>query len=273
MDNPEAMRVIIEDIFVRQQLWTLLWVLLVALLSAVSAFGGAYLKQRGENYATSQDFNTLKEQLGQNTRVVEDAKATIQQLHWPVELAQELQKTRGVERQELRFKSYGALWKELRPLAIYDATDIDKEEVGDMSSKLSNWYFSEYGGLLLTPQAREFYFALQDLLQVTSDVSEEWSAGRSEESEGDQKAIFRRVLQEWSDDKLMAISVLDYFETSTFEHWQKEATDLGKKWREGVKDVATAWSKLDEKQRFATLQQVGSILRTSLVNDLESRHL
>ena len=42
------------------------------------------------------------------TSAEEAAKATIQQLKWPGELARELQKTRGVERQELRFKSYGA---------------------------------------------------------------------------------------------------------------------------------------------------------------------
>ena len=203
------------------------------------------------------------------TSAEEAAKATIQQLQWPAELARELQKTRGVERQELRFKSYGALWKELRPLAIYDAKVINKKAVGDLSSKLSNWYFSECGGLLLTPQARDFYFALQDLLRATSRVPEEWDADRSKESEGDQKLIFRAVLTARSADE--AVSVLDYFSTGAFEDWQNEATDLGKKWREGIKDVAAAWNELDEGQRFATLQQVGSILRTSLVNDLESR--
>lgn len=203
------------------------------------------------------------------TSAEEAAKATIQQFQWPAELARELQKTRGVERQELRFKSYGALWKELRPLAIYDAKVINKKAVGDLSSKLSNWYFSECGGLLLTPQARDFYFALQDLLRATSRVPEEWDADRSKESEGDQKLIFRAVLTAWSADE--AVSVLDYFSTGAFEDWQNEATDLGKKWREGIKDIAAAWNELDEGQRFATLQQVGSILRTSLVNDLESR--
>jgi Tfp pilus assembly protein PilO len=43
------------------------------------------------------------------TSAEEAARATIQQLKWPVELAQELQKTRGVERQENRYKCYGAL--------------------------------------------------------------------------------------------------------------------------------------------------------------------
>jgi hypothetical protein len=203
------------------------------------------------------------------TSAEETVKATIQQLYWPAELARELQKTRGVERQELRFKSYGTLWKELRPLAIYDATAINKSMAADLSSQLSNWYFSEYGGLLLTPQARGFYFALQDLLRTTSRLPEDWEANRSEESEGDQQRIFRTVLTTKGASE--AIGALDYLSTGAFDDWQNKAADLAKEWRQGINSVAAHWSKLDSQQRFATLQQVGSVLRTSLVNDLESR--
>lgn len=203
------------------------------------------------------------------TSAEEAAKATIQQLQWPAELARELQKTRGVERQELRFKSYGALWKELRPLAIYDETIINRKIVSDLSSKLSDWYFSECGGLLLTPQARDFYFALQDLLRATSKFPEDWDTDRSGTSEGDQKLIFQDVLAARS--AAEAISVLDYLSTGAFEDWQNQAASLAKKWREGIRDVAATWKELDRGQRFATLQQVGSVLRTSLVNDLDSR--
>lgn len=203
------------------------------------------------------------------TTAEEAAKAAIRELQWPAELTRELQKTRGVERQELRFKSYGLLWKELRPLAIYDPTIINKKVVGDLSSKLSDWYFSDCGGLLLTPQSRDFYFALQDLLRATSKLPEDWAADRSEESEGDQKDIFRGVLAARGADE--AISVLDDLSTSALEEWQNVAADLGKKWKKGINKVAAAWKELDKRQRFATLQQVGSVLRTSLVNDLESR--
>jgi hypothetical protein len=203
------------------------------------------------------------------TSAEEAAKATIQQLKWPGELARELQKTRGVERQELRFKSYGALWKELRPLAIYDATAINKKVVGDMSSKLSDWYFSACGGLLLTPQARDFYFALQDLLRATSKFPEDWDVDRPEESAGAERSVFQAVLKARNAEG--AISALEYVSTGALEDWQDKAADLAKKWRKGINDVAEAWRDLDKKQRFATLQQVGSVLRTSLVNDLESR--
>jgi hypothetical protein len=205
------------------------------------------------------------------TSAEEASKATVRELNWARELARELQKTRGVERQELRFKSYGALWKELRPLAIYDATVFNKKTVGDLSSKLSDWYFSECGGLLLTAKARDFYFALQDLLRATLRVPEEWSAVRSEEHQGGQKLIFRTVLEARNSNE--AISVLDYFSEGKFDNWQEMASDLGKKWKVGIRDVATAWNELDEGQRFASLQQVASKLRTSLVTDLESRLL
>jgi hypothetical protein len=203
------------------------------------------------------------------TSAEEAAKATIQQLQWPAELARELQKTRGVERQELRFKSYGALWKELRPLAIYDETVMNRKTVNDLTSKLSDWYFSECGGLLLTPQARDFYFALQDLLRATSRFPEDWDADRSGASEGDQKLIFQKVLKARGAEG--AISVLDYLSTGAFEDWQNQAASLAKEWRKGINDVAASWKELDRRERFATLQQAGSVLRTSLTNDLDSR--
>jgi hypothetical protein len=207
------------------------------------------------------------------TSAEEAAKATIGQLQWPGELARELQKTRGVERQELRYKSYGALWKELRPLAIYDAAVIDKEVVGKLSSSLSDWYFSECGGLLLTSQARSFYFAVQDLLRATSRIPEDWEADRSEESEGEQRNHVYSLLERKRGDDvvLKAIGVLDYFRTGTYENWHETAPDLGRRWREGISQIAAGWMELDRKERFAVLQQAGSLLRTSLVNDVEAR--
>lgn len=203
------------------------------------------------------------------TSAEEGAKTAIRNLAWPKEFARELQKSRGLERQELRFKSYGALWKELRPLAIYDMAKIDKKAAGNLFTKLTDWYFSECGGLLLTPQARDFYFALQDLLRVTSSSPMDWNAGRSEELEGRADVTFREVLR--ARNLHDGISVLDYFSNGSLEDWPQEATVLGKKWRETIKQLGAAWTELAERQRFAILQQVGSKVRSSLANDLESR--
>src|SRR5262249_60476056 len=67
----------------------------------------------------------------------EGAKVAIKNANWAQELAQVLEKTRGTERQELRFKSYGALWKTLRPLAIYDSAPFDSAAAGKLLRDLT----------------------------------------------------------------------------------------------------------------------------------------
>jgi hypothetical protein len=201
----------------------------------------------------------------------EAAKAALRQFTWPAELARELQKSRGLERQELRFKSYGALWKELRPLAIYDENRINRRAVRNLSSKLSDWYFSECGGLLLTPQVREFYFALQDLLRTTSRDSEEWVAVRPVTPDVDEKDIFVALLN--AKGAQGAIDALQFVASSDLESWQSAAKEHAEKWKAEINHVATSWNELDSGRRFATLQQVASVLRTSLCNDVESRTL
>jgi hypothetical protein len=203
------------------------------------------------------------------TTAEEAAKTAIEKLKWPAELGRELQKTRGVERQELRFKSYGALWKELRPLAIYDVATIDKKVVGDMLPKLSDWYFSDCGGLLLTPQARDFYFALQDLLRALSSSPDDWEVVRPQESGENEKDLFKAVMRAKS--TAAAISAFEYIKSDALDEWQAKAPGHADSWRKGVNSIADKWGELDNAQRFVTLQQVGSVLRTSLANDLESR--
>ena len=198
----------------------------------------------------------------------EGARAAIQDLEFPREFRRELQKVRGKERQELRFKSYGALWKELRALAIYDTTPLDKQTTGSLCSKLTDWYFSDCGGLFLTPEARYFYFTLQDLLQKASRFRTDWRADRVESAEMSQK-IFRELLT--SKSSKAAIDVMDYFSKGDYEQWREKGSVQGKTWREEMTKIAEEWGTLDEHQRFAVLQQLGSKLRTSLSNDLESR--
>jgi hypothetical protein len=198
----------------------------------------------------------------------EGAKAAIQDFEFPREFRRELQKIRGKERQELRFKSYGALWKELRPLAVYDTTPLDRQAAGTLSLKLTDWYFSDCGGLFLTPEARDFYFTLQGLLQMASRSPESWSADRLESPEMAQK-IFRELLT--TKDAGGAIDVLDYFGKGDNEQWRETGSLHGKTWKEEMRKIGKEWGALDGRQRFAVLQQLGSKLRSSLSNDLESR--
>jgi len=177
-------------------------------------------------------------------------------------LARELEKTRGVERQQLRFESYGALWKELRPLAIYDPNPIDRKETAMLSSALSNWYFSKTGGLFLTTHLRDFYFALQDLLQVVALHSEDW---QSERFNDDLKKLFLKVCKSNGFEAAEQI-----VEDPSKEGSGKGDTPSGA-WKKGVNKLAASWHDYTPKERFAILQQVGSVLRTAMVKDIESR--
>ncbi|MFO1059909.1 MAG: hypothetical protein U1E53_23455 [Dongiaceae bacterium] len=204
------------------------------------------------------------------TSAEEAAKAAIQELRWPGELARELQKARGVERQESRYKSYAALWKCLRPLAIYETLVIDKKAASELSKVLSDWYFCESGGLLLTPQARGFYFALQDLLRTISGTAYSWVVERPT-THGNEPTILLALLEDRRAGT--SIEAFHFVTTGSLEDWKKDAADYATKWRSGINVLADDWQHLDNDQRFATLQQAGSILRSSLANDLESRLL
>jgi len=202
------------------------------------------------------------------TSAEEFAKAVAKEIHWPAELARELEKTRGVERQELRYKSYGALWKELRPLAIYDTPVIDKAAVTELSLSLSNWYFSEAGGLLLTSQARDFYFALQDLLRTISNSPHDWVAYRRKNSTGNEKELFKGILEKRKSQG--AIDALEYLDNSP-KNWQVEAVVHAGYWKADIRVIANDWLQLTGEERWIIMQQVASVLRTSLATDLESR--
>jgi len=196
----------------------------------------------------------------------EGAKVAIKNENWVRELAQELEKTRGTERQELRFKSYGALWKRLRPLAIYDSAPFDSAAAGALLRDLTDWYFSEEGGLMLTAPVREFYFALQDLLRVIAGVSG-WRSERPADPRGEFADLARTK-------NLTGVSeVLAAFknEDKALSLWTHDVKPLADRWHTDVKQLAADWSHLEPSQHFAVLQQVASTLRTAMTCDVESR--
>jgi len=190
----------------------------------------------------------------------------VDNINWPNELTQALERARGVERQELRYKSYGELWARLRPLARYGTEPISRETVRELSKALSDWYFSPCGGLLLTRQTRSFYFAIQDLLQEVSNSAEDWVV---QPSEDEPRRVFRKLLEKKG--LHQAIAVQDYLDERAFGEWEKTGDRYGSDWRTDVQKLARSWQDMEEKERYWTLQQVGSVLRTSLTNDVESR--
>jgi hypothetical protein len=67
---------------------------------------------------------------------------------------------------DLRITRYEELWKTLRPLAKYGrSTALSHKQTSDLIAALSTWYF-DTGGLVLSSDAREDYFALQDGLEL-----------------------------------------------------------------------------------------------------------
>lgn len=127
----------------------------------------------------------------ESNRELEVLKLAVSNANWPEALRQELQKTRSIERQEFRIKSYGALWSKLRVLAIYDRKIINRSTALRLSEDLSDWYFLESGGLLLTPFVRDFYFALQDLLRAIAKEDVQWTIDRTT---ADPRGVFEKVL-------------------------------------------------------------------------------
>ena len=63
---------------------TLSWqaYILIALVSGGAGFLSSYLKEKGKNYASKEDFEELKGQLTQSTKLVEDIKAKVSEKMW-----------------------------------------------------------------------------------------------------------------------------------------------------------------------------------------------
>jgi hypothetical protein len=180
-------------------------------------------------------------------------------------LSRKLEETRGTERQELRFTSYGRLWAEMRPLAIYDDSPIDQRTMEEMSEKLSDWYFSETGGLMLTHHNRDLYFALQDLVSAVART-DHWDAERTDKP----KTRFEHLLQRKHLDA--ALALIKYLQDAKTQDWPSEdLEEMAEAWRKDILKLADDWAEIDGNDRFAVLQQVSSALRTGLANDVESR--
>jgi hypothetical protein len=195
----------------------------------------------------------------------DQATETVSRINWSAVLSRELEQIRGTERQGLRFTSYGRLWAEMRPLALYDDSPIDQHAMEEMSKRLSNWYFSETGGLMLTKHNRDLYFALQDLVSAVARA-DQWEAERTDET----KARFEHLLQRKHLDA--ALRLIEYLEGAKAKDWpSNDLEEMAAAWRRDIRKLANGWAELDGNDRFAMLQQVSSVLRSGLANDVESR--
>lgn len=128
-------------------------------------------------------------------------------------LDRELERIRGAERQELRFESYGKLWNEMRPLAIYDEARFDQAMAKKMSRRLSSWYFSDSGGLMLTSHNRDLYRLLQEVLREAAR-HKGWKGQRVPEPE----AVFEELMEGRGHSE--ALGLLEYLDNeATLPAW------------------------------------------------------
>ncbi|MCW7541142.1 hypothetical protein OOT46_25340 [Aquabacterium sp. A7-Y] len=162
-----------------------------------------------------------------------------------------------------RFDAYGRLWSTLKPLAIYSDEVLSPPKVQHLAEALTHWYFSADGGMFLTTNAREFYFALQETLQAAADLKG-WKCIRRPE---DVERRFR--------DFLGSIPMPQGFSLNRLAH--PETLDATQ-WRQVCKAVAVAMRALPSTGGsdvndtvFATVQQVSSVLRTVLAHELHTR--
>lgn len=194
------------------------------------------------------------------------AEAVVKELAWPQELARQLEAIRGAERQKIRFASYGKLWAALEPLAVYRSDRIGPTECAKLLTALRGWYFSEQGGIFLTEQARLAYLALQDLL-IEADNQPYWTVERPKPGDKAEDE-FEKLIDRRDDADLRAMMTA----VQAINYTKAEGTELpAKQWRAGVTRLAADWSDLEPTERFVVLQQVGSVLRSTMLLDVESR--
>ncbi len=179
----------------------------------------------------------------------------------------DIAKQRSTDLLNRRFAAYGKLWLQMHPLAVYSSETFNADAARSTSKDLSNWYFSDSGGLFLSTTARDFYFALQDTLKTFSDAVKLQKVphidGRNTFTKMLKldKAIawkYRKCVQAYEDEQPERMPGKDWL------HLCRELSPHALK--ELAKDPVHGSS-----LAFCMAQQVSSALRTRLAHELQTR--
>lgn len=164
-----------------------------------------------------------------------------------------------------RFDAYGRLWAQMQPLAAYSDDLLSPPKAAQLSEALSAWYFSANGGMFLTAKAREFYFALQDMLQAASELKG-WKCTRRPD---DVKGKFRHFLAAALSNSAVAFdpSRLDQPQTIDATQWRNVCRVAAQR----LKSLPTTGGPEASDTVFAAVQQVSSALRSVLAHELQTR--
>lgn len=76
--NSETVRKMLQEVIQQQQVTLTWWTYLIfAVIAVLSTYVGAYLKKKGETFATKEDFNVLLAQVKKTNRATEQIKTAI----------------------------------------------------------------------------------------------------------------------------------------------------------------------------------------------------
>lgn len=80
MTPEQISKLIVVDIFPGGSPWV--FMILVLLISGMGSYFAKYLETKGQNLATKEDFESLRRQLSESTRVIEGIKAEFARTDW-----------------------------------------------------------------------------------------------------------------------------------------------------------------------------------------------
>ena len=165
-----------------------------------------------------------------------------------------------------RFAAYGELWSRMRTVAIYTKSPFGPIEATALFEDLSTWYFSENGGLLLTSRARDFYFPLQELLRTFGRLT----GWRCDPRPTDPEIIFADLLAEISrkDPKLKPhVDLVRRPDKLEAKDWKAVCESVS----ERLESLVDESDPKAGEAIYAAIQQVSSVLRSNLADELRSR--
>jgi hypothetical protein len=149
-------------------------VVVMALAAALAAFVGAFLKTKGEHFATKQDFNELQKQLRDNTQLVEAIKSEVSRRDWAQREWTTLRRTKLEALLEKMHECEEYLHRR-RDWAIEGKPMAPERDCISEANALAVLYFPE-----LTIEASNFRMSCRTIMSLIADLASEVIASRGD---------------------------------------------------------------------------------------------
>ena len=184
--------------------YSVVYGVVTVLIADLSIWFGSFLKTKGQNFATKQDFNELQKQLKANTELVETIKAEVGQRDWTAR-----------ERTSLRRIQLEALLEKMNDCDNYldqhrirfmdgKGTDPDQRDYLNELDAMGSLYFPE-----LENEIRRFYLSGREQMSLGLELAQALgSAGNDMAARESAYDTFRRNWLERYDEHLEARSAL-----------------------------------------------------------------